>query len=1223
MKRFSCWIATAIAGLLLAPTVAVAQSQIVVNEFYRAGNLSTTDEWVEVVLLAPLTAAQLDGFYVGDSTGSTASKFSGYRFTNMGSIAATFPAGTIIVIAGTTGPAADSTFNPGSGDWNLVLRTAGANLTANGSNGDLAGTDVVYVDTNGTNGDATLAAVGHAVNYHATPGAFGALAPVTIAAPANNSGALNAQSVAAVNATASWTVGTALASLTPGQPNGGANSTSIDALRSPPVTTLSINDVTVAEGNTGTVTATFTVSLSAQAGAGGVSFDIATADNTATVADSDYVARSLTGQSIAQGASTFTFDVTVNGDTTTEPNETFFVNVTNVTGATVGDAQGTGTITNDDNAVPALSIAAPSATDEGTAGCTGGTTPFTFTVTANVAPASNLAFGWSTLDGTAQDGTPSGEDNDYVAVTAGSAEITAGTTSRTVTVQVNCDAVAEADETFSAVLAAGAGYTIGTGSAVATIRNDDAIRISAVQGPGAATPISGQTVTVEGIVVGSYQTQGSGQLRGFFVQEEDADADPDPNTSEGLFVFCNTCPVAVAEGQRVRVTGAVSEFFEMTQVTASTAQSVLVLDAGNNLALATPANVSLPIPGATAAINAFYEAREGMRVRFTDTLSVSEYFELSRYGQLILYANGRPFQFTEDNAPSVTGYAAHIAELAGRRVILDDTNNRENFPIDPPDDGTQRIYHPIANGGLSIGTQGLDYFRGGDTVANLTGVLHWSFAGGSSPNAWRIRPTTTTPPAFTPVNTRPATAPNPTGLVRAASVNVLNFFTTIDTTSSNSVGVCGATAGGGAGTLDCRGADSAQELARQRDRTTTALCGLNVDLIGLVEIENTPGSNVLTTLRDDLNARCGGANPWAVTGTDGTIGTDAIRVAQIYRTGRLNPVGSPLFDTDAVHNRPPMAQTYELVGGPQAGQRFTAVANHFKSKSCSGASGADADQNDGQGCFNAARTNQANRLLTWVNGTVIPAAANDPDVLLLGDFNSYGREAPITAITSGGYIDLLATFEPDGYSYLFDGQLGHLDYAFASASLALQVMGAAVWNINADEVPVFDYNDDIRDTGEATFEEEPNGASRTPPRVLYEAATPYRASDHDPVVVGVFGLPPTISAIADQTGLQDTPITGITFTIADPDGMANVTCAANVVVTSSNQMLLPNANITVAGAAQACTLTLTPAAGLSGTTTVTVRVTDGSGLTVEETFTAAFLPPLLFRDGFEPQAPGN
>lgn len=117
---------------------------------------------------------------------------------------------------------------------------------------------------------------------------------------------------------------------------------------------LSIADVSQSEGNAGTTTFSFTVSLSAPAGTGGVTFDIATADNTATTANGDYVAKSLTSQAIAAGSSSYTFDVTVNGDTAVEPNETFFVNVTNVVGATVSDAQAQGTVVNDD--VPVVHI---------------------------------------------------------------------------------------------------------------------------------------------------------------------------------------------------------------------------------------------------------------------------------------------------------------------------------------------------------------------------------------------------------------------------------------------------------------------------------------------------------------------------------------------------------------------------------------------------------------------------------------------------------------------------------------------------------------------------------------------------------------------------------------------------------------------------------------------------------------------------------------------------
>jgi hypothetical protein len=118
--------------------------------------------------------------------------------------------------------------------------------------------------------------------------------------------------------------------------------------------TLSINDVSQNEGSGGGTTAfTFTVSLSAPAGPGGVTFDIATADGTAqddnpATEDNDYAANSLTGQTIPAGSSTYSFTVQVNADSTTEANETFFVNVTSVTGATVGDGQGQGTIVNDD-----------------------------------------------------------------------------------------------------------------------------------------------------------------------------------------------------------------------------------------------------------------------------------------------------------------------------------------------------------------------------------------------------------------------------------------------------------------------------------------------------------------------------------------------------------------------------------------------------------------------------------------------------------------------------------------------------------------------------------------------------------------------------------------------------------------------------------------------------------------------------------------------------------
>ncbi len=850
-----------------------------------------------------------------------------------------------------------------------------------------------------------------------------------------------------------------------------------------PLPNLTINDVSLNEGNAGTTTFTFTVSLSAPAGAGGVTFDIATADNTATQ-PSDYTLKSLTGQTIPAGSSTYSFTVLVNGDLTPEINETFFVNVTNVTGATVTDGQGQGTIVNDD-AAPNLTINDLSM-NEGNAG----TTIFSFTVSLSApAPAGGVTFDIATADNTAT------QPSDYTQKVLVGETIMAGVSTYVFDVSVNGDVTPETNETFFVNVTNVTNAIATDGQGLGTIVNDDLTFIHDVQGAGSATPIPGATVTVQGIVTASFQA--STQKQGFFLQEEDADADANPATSEGIFVFCNTCPTAVSEGQLVRVTGTVSEFFNNTEITASTAGSVVVMSSGNPLP--TPSSIDLPVVG---VVNDFYEAREDMRVTFVDALSVSEYFELARYGQIELFEGGRPKQFTETNTPSVAGYTAHLAALDRRRVILDDDDDSQNVSLNDPN-GLQFIYPPRANGGFSVGTQGTDFFRGGDLVNGLTGVLDWSFAGFTGTDAWRVRPTLATPATFTVANPRPATPPAVGGAIQAVGMNLLNYFTTIDTTASTSSGPCAP-----GGTLDCRGADNVAELNRQRERASIVICSLNAHVYAFGELENTTASASITDLLGAVNARCGGANPYAFANTGGTLGTDAIRVQIIYRTGILAPVGSPLSDLDPIHSRPPTAQTFDVVDAtnPAFGRRFTVVANHFKSKGSSAGLPGDADAGDGAGASNATRTAQATRLLAWVTGTVVPAAG-DPDVLLLGDFNSYAAETPVTTITGSGYTDLETTLlGPTAYSYLFDGQLGHLDYAFSSASLTPQITGVGAWHINADESDLLDYNDEIKDVGEAAFEEKPDGSALVPPRVLFQPATPYRASDHDPVLVGIFQI---------------------------------------------------------------------------------------------------------------------
>lgn len=234
------------------------------------------------------------------------------------------------------------------------------------------------------------------------------------------------------------------------------------------IPTLSIDDVSATEGDGGTRTFTFHVSLSAPAPAT-VSFDIATADDTATVADNDYFTQSTIGRTIAAGASSATFDVTVKGDTNIEWNETFFVNIANVSGAIVLNGQGLGTIQNDDS--PVLNIDDVTMTEGDS-----GTKVLQFTVTSTLAaPPGGITFDIATSDGTAQDHSPISEDNDYVARSLTGQTIPAGLTTYTFEVTLNGDKLVEPNETFNATISnpSGGGATIGDGAGVGTIQNDD------------------------------------------------------------------------------------------------------------------------------------------------------------------------------------------------------------------------------------------------------------------------------------------------------------------------------------------------------------------------------------------------------------------------------------------------------------------------------------------------------------------------------------------------------------------------------------------------------------------------------------------------------------------------------------------------------------------------------------------------------------------------------
>jgi predicted extracellular nuclease len=614
------------------------------------------------------------------------------------------------------------------------------------------------------------------------------------------------------------------------------------------------------------------------------------------------------------------------------------------------------------------------------------------------------------------------------------------------------------------------------------------------------SPLNGNTVTIEAIVVGDYQP--ANELEGFFVQEEDADVDADASTSEGLFVYCDTCPTDVNVGDLVEVTGSVSEFSGQTQISATGAGDITIVSTGN--ALPSVASVALPVVGDR---DDYFEQFEGMLVQFNQSLVVTEFFELGRYGQLVL-ATDRQRQFVQDNQPDAAGYTAHQTNILNNRIILDDRESSQN---DDP------VFHPQP-GGFSW----TNFIRGGATVTNPTAIMSFGFS------EWRLRPTANAPISFT--NPPRPTAPPSVGAanITVSSFNVLNYFTT----------------------FDVRGAHSVQELNRQTERLVNAMEVIDADVFGLMEIENN-GDTAVSNLVAALNAQVG-AGTYDFVST-GVVGGDQIVQAIIYKSGVLTPVGAPATLTASAfvdptgsgsdRNRPAIAQTFQVTDAtnPDDGATFTVVVLHLKSKGGSGCSGTDCDQGDGQGNWAQTRALATDYLVnTWLPTDPTDTATNlgtvDTDYLVIGDYNGYFFSDALDNMRAAGYSVLNTQAD---YSFVFDGEWGALDHAVASSTMATQVTGTVEWHINADENNLLDYNDTIQDPGEAFFEAKPSS------NALYDAGNPlfYRASDHDPLIIGLdltapaFSSSPAATTTLTGTTPEGTPVDlNVTFSnVGDAD----------------------------------------------------------------------------------------
>lgn len=598
-------------------------------------------------------------------------------------------------------------------------------------------------------------------------------------------------------------------------------------------------------------------------------------------------------------------------------------------------------------------------------------------------------------------------------------------------------------------LLAVSGCAMSTPSRSSSAGTPKVLPIGTVQGNGAQSPMVGQRVTVEGVVVGSFARG----LGGIFVQQPDSDGDD--STSDGLFVALTDGMEAPARFSRVRVSGTVAEAGSgrdtMTTLTEPEIEILPGTLRWQMRQLAAPADQ-----------HADWERYEGMYVDIAVPLTITGHERLDRFGELDVRFGGRGYQPTEV-ARGTDAVRKVRDDNARRMLILDDGRTSEN-PKDlwflPSDKEAMRV---------------------GATIQSVQGVLD------QRRGQYRLQ---LTEKIGSVVDVQRPLAPDVAGDLRIASLNVLNLFN-------------GDGKGGGFPTQ--RGAESFAQYQLQQQKLVASVQALKPDIAALMEIENDGygPESAIAQFVDALNA-AGPIRDYRFVDAGKGPGVNPIRVAMIYRSSRATPQGQPAVlegGPFAERSRVPLAQAFRAGKGPT----FVVVANHFKSKGCGrdaeAATGLDADQKDEQSCWNALRVESAKQLMAWLKTD--PTRSRSDLQLLVGDFNAYAMEDPIRAFVDAGWRDALQLARDDAkreqaarvaaspnanlievdfkdeplYSFVYNGLSGRLDHALASPAMAKRLRGGAEWHNNADESERFDY----QHKGDAS---------------------PYRASDHDPLLLG-------------------------------------------------------------------------------------------------------------------------
>lgn len=686
------------------------------------------------------------------------------------------------------------------------------------------------------------------------------------------------------------------------------------------------------------------------------------------------------------------------------------------------------------------------------------------------------------------------------------ATVTTGRTDATGSFDPALEYVAAPKDDASGLGCSGDGPCDGTLPPAFVCPVDQLIPVPAIQGPGSSSPLvpagkfeSEQAYATRGIVTQVV----NGLYKGFFIQ--DPQGDGDPASSDGLFVYSTQANGAIVPGAEVCVSGKVKEYFNQTQLNAD--QLVVT----QPMVALLPAVDLVPVAGET--LNQLLERHEGMRVRLVpeSSLVVTRNFSFDYDGKRnnLVLAYGAPLIKSTQKFAAMSEEASQWALRNQQNQLVVETDAKTPDGVLP--------WYPAFNAEDG-------YLRIGDKLNGLEGALGYSYNLFRLVASNRIDSGDIDHSGWDRVET-PELAE--AGDLRVASFNVLNFFTTVVGGDANPTG-------------SNRGALTVAEFEKQRTKIVSAITRLNADVVGLMEIENNGyGDNsAIANLVAALNA----AQPdeadhyrWIASPDGQPIGTDAITVGLIYRPASVTPQGAaslivlPVQQAEALDaSGKPVAikqgmreSLLQQFSSPKGDAPLTLVVNHLKSKGSACFEDypdyATADPLDGQGHCNALRVSAAKVL-----GESLKALSGD--LLLIGDMNAYGMEDPIRVLTSYdpaaqsrqimsasfttlagqpyeesgsalgkgyGFVNLNTRFHgTDTYSYSYEGELGNLDHALASPSLAAKVIGIEDWHINSAESNFFEYGSKY--TGQ-----------------LAKSDGPFSASDHDPVLVALqYPLPP-------------------------------------------------------------------------------------------------------------------